>query len=172
MAFPIHILTFYFLLSILPTNTLEDVMPTKKRTRLSKEDVVKILEKVLVVFSASTDEFYYRHVLNAHGINPSQFCHWIKKGDKEIDELYQTLESIQENKIVSGMLNKKSNINTTGAIFYLKAKKGWIERDKQLALEKPATQISDFNININYDTIPSRSMEEIDTIIVETEKEN
>jgi hypothetical protein len=56
---------------------------------------------------------------------------------------------MQESRIVNGMILKNSNINTTGAIFYLKCKKQWIEEEKLQAKEI----INDNTISIEFEDV-------------------
>jgi len=110
------------------------------KKRRNKEEVLALLNDALKEYIADTDLIWYRYYLNMNSFSTSAYANWIKKDDKDIIELYTILENLQESRIINGMLNKTSNINTTTSIYFTKVHLKWIEHEKQMLLDQNKRQ--------------------------------
>ena len=114
----------------------------------------------------------YAKLLAKAGIRSSNIPYWIDK-DIKVKDLIDELKELQELKIYSALLNPSTK-NVTGLIFYAKAKlKAWEyekEMHHELELRKienmnSNNNISDFTLSVNYNTIPSRSDDDITALL-------
>lgn len=138
------------------------------KKKLNIDDVIKILTDLVETF-IDDEEMLYAKLLMKQGIRSSNIPYWINK-DERVKELIDELKEQQELKIYSALLNPSSK-NVTGLIFYAKAKLKAIEYEKELQHEielrkiENINNVSDFTLSVNYNTIPSRSDDDITALL-------
>lgn len=142
---------------------------------LKIEQVEKKIQTVLDTFM-DDKEMYHSKMLAKEGLPPNKLHYWRNKYPERVGKLLDELKELQEIKITSALLMAKGN--PTGLIWYTKAKMGWVAQETLMKLElerakanNPLNTISDLKLEISYDTIPSRTEEDINTLIEEVNNE-
>jgi len=130
--------------------------------RNTKETIITLQKECLDEYIKDENLMYYRYYLNVKGLSTTNYANWCNKGIKEINDLKTILDDIQESRIWNELIKKNGKVNTVGAIFFQKTHCGYIEAEKLQNVKQPST---DYNININYETIPSRSEDDINKLI-------
>jgi hypothetical protein len=152
------------------------------RHRFTNEFVINALEEILTSFKASTEDYFWRFILHKnYDISSTALSNMQtqqqKNRDPKIFELIKELDDLQEYKILSEMIKAKGKVNPVSAMFLLKTRYKYIEYEKLEALEiqrearNRTDAISDFKLEVSYNTIPSRSEKEIDEILEGTNED-
>jgi hypothetical protein len=144
----------------------------KKHPRRTIDDIKALLRETYQVFTDTEDMMFYRYYINMQGLSSSSLSQWIAKEDQELLDLIQILNDLQESRLWNELIKKNGRVKTTGAIFALKAHHKAVEYERQVHYELERMKIqagnqpsTDYNININYETIPSRSEDDINKLI-------
>ena len=144
---------------------------TMSRKQMTLPEVISLLKETLQVYRDNEELMYYRYYLNQQGFSSTKLCHWMNKGNADIKAIVADLEDLQESRLWNELIKKNSKVNVTGAIFSLKTHHKAIEYERWLHLELEKLKTTsidkpqDFSININYSPIPSRSEDDINTLL-------
>jgi len=112
-----------------------------KKHGYSKEDLIKILEKCIPIYKRSKRTLSFHEVLSKHcTFTRTHWDHWLlTKKDPDIISMFKVLRDIQEDRIVLG--GSAGTINTNFAIFLLKSKFSYIEKQHSDRLELDAKRL-------------------------------
>ena len=135
----------------IPATTAKAVKIRRGKKEFTEDSLLEVLEEVRDVFLTS-NEFYFRYALQKKGVSATILHYWTKKS-AAIKEAVDELDILQQDKMLSAMLYKKSDINIVSAIFYLKTKGGFIEEAIRLKLEsdKQVTMAAQKLIRIGFE---------------------
>jgi hypothetical protein len=130
----------------------------KIRHGYSQEDLIKILEKCIPIYKRTKNVLSFHQILSKHcTYSKAHWNYWLhEKKDVEILAKFKELRDIQEDRIVLG--GASGMINTNFAIFLLKSKFSYIEKQhadrleldkKRLEFEKDlGHNLSEISINV------------------------
>lgn len=128
-------------------------MAYKRKTpkNFKLDDVVKILNDTIEVYSGNGTTLYYPMLLIKKGLYPSRVQYW-SDNYPEVKELLEILRDISEEKLHGALVDGEGS--TSGIMFSLRCNHQWIEEDKKRQLEndKDIAEINkDTVINIGWD---------------------
>jgi len=143
-------------------------------TKYTRDELCAILDEAIQVYPNSRYIEMYA-LLHTRGIYRQMLNYYINtEPHAPIIERVKLLRELQEIKIADGLLNTDSNINTVGALFVLKCKYGYIEKDKKekleidrLRLEKESSVIDTIGdaLSVNFSIAQHRTDSEIQRLI-------
>ena len=141
------------------------------------KDILAILDEAIDKFTTSKYAHYWSFLQN-RGLYRQRLNHYINvKPNKAVIEKVEILKQLQEQKLLEGMLNKQSDIQSIGALFILKSSHGYIEEEKrqqnEIAREK-LKQDQELDgvgsaLDINFNIVEHRSEEEIQKLLDDAE---
>jgi len=141
-------------------------------------EIVTILDEAIDKFFNSKFAHYWSF-LQSKGLYRQRINHYINvKPNKQIIEKMNLLRDLQEQKLVEGVLSKKSDVRDIGAMFLLKCKFGYIEEDKRQQNEIARDKLKadeelegvGTQLDINFNIVEHRSEEEIQKLIDESQE--
>lgn len=128
----------------------------------NRDQVVELLEECIEAYREDEDLMWYRYWLDKHEFSSDALYNWIHRNkDEEIIYLQKILEDMQENRLWNELIKKKGRVNTTGAIFALKARHGAIEEEKR----REQDNIKATEVNVSFNTVPKRSKDAIEGLL-------
>lgn len=143
-------------------------------------NVKQTADEILVILDEAIDNYIsskfasYWAFLNSRGLYRQRINYYLhEKPNKKIIEKMDILRTLQEDKLVEGLLSRGSEIKDVGAIFILKTSHGFIERDKKEANEIAREKLKQEkeldgvgkSLNINFTIAEHRSEEDIQKLI-------
>lgn len=144
--------------------------------KFTNAEIIAILDDAISVYPNSR---YYEvwALLHTKGLYKQYLNYYLNVSpDDKIKSRMNTLRELQQTKLVDGLLNKRSDVSETGAMFILRCKYGFIEQDKKERLDierqklEQATNVLDTlgqALNVNFTIAPHRTDEEINRLIEE-----
>lgn len=142
--------------------------------KFTNAEIVAILDDAITAYPNSR---YYEvwALLHTRGLYKQYLNYYLNVSpDEEIKSRMNTLRELQQTKLVDGLLNKRSDVSESGAMFILRCKYGFIEQDKREKLEIDRQRLEQTNnvidaidnaINVNFTIAKHRSEDEINKLL-------
>lgn len=144
--------------------------------KFTNAEIIAILDEAITVYPNSRHYAIWSQ-LHTRGLYRQMLNYYINVvPDQEIITRMNTLRELQKDRLVNGLLDKRSDVDTVGAIFILKCQHGFMEQDKREKLEidrkklEQTTNVLDTlgnALNVNFTIAPHRTDEEINKLIEE-----
>ena len=104
-------------------------------TKFSKQEICDILDDIINIYPTSRYHEVWA-LLHTRGLYRQMLNYYLNElKDPNISSRMKILRELQKDKLVDGLLNKRSDVSETGAIFILKCNYGFMEEDKRQRLD-------------------------------------
>jgi len=136
-------------------------------------EIIAILDDAIDNFTNSKYAHYWSY-LQSRGLYRQRLNFYVNtKPNKQIKSKMYLLRDLQEQKLIEGVLNKRSDVKDIGSMFLLKCKFGYIEEDKRQQNEIAREKIEKEKeldgvgkqLDIKFTIAKHRSDEDIQTLI-------
>jgi len=111
-----------------------------------EEEIIIILEEVITLLLTDPTFFHTSYHIAAKRLPKATLCDWCNRSPT-IKSIHNEMRELAESKISNELIKAKGGVNTTGAIFILKTKHGYVEEQYR----KTDTTVSQETIEVGFE---------------------